>query len=231
MKIFTKSMVMAILLAGLMSFVAKATVLTTYSTDDAYIKNTNKGKYTGTNDAMRIDSDGTNIYSSVVQFALPDLGGEIFQSATMRLFTTVATWAYVDQDGQGVPVSAYRLGSAWSESNVTWKFPDYGWAVPGTLGTASTPTDTVITSYSDPGHWEEFNVTADVADMYLNGGNHGWALRTESGNRTYFQTRQGTPAPELVVTTAPIPEPGSLFLLGTGLLSLVSFVRRKRIFS
>jgi len=236
MKISTKMMVMAILLAGSMSFAAKAAVFTAPASDATYIKSAKATKNFTYIDYIRVESD-YGYHGVVGGFTLPDLGGASLLSATLRVQTTSF---YQDGNGDGIAVSAYRLGQAWAEGTVTWNFPAPDWAQPGFLGTAATPSNTVATTSGDA-HWEEWNVTADVADMYANVvGNYGWTLRVvpeaNVDNRIDFWTsrhvdntsNQNAPNPELVITTAPIPEPGSLFLLGTGLLSLVSFVRRKR---
>jgi len=237
MKILMKSMIMAVLLAGLMGFTAQATVLPTIlGTNDGSVKPYKVNNVYNDLNGIRVsDENGApSVYLGIVGgFVLPALpGGESLVSATLRLSTINPGWSWTDNNNDGtVAIGAYRLGSAWGETTATWNNPSAAWASPGVSGTAATPVDIQLTTHTPAVHWEEWNVTADVADMYANTvSNYGWGLQVETpgDGRIWFAGHERGPAPELVITTAPIPEPGSLFLLGTGLLSLVSFVRRKR---
>ncbi|NOX97539.1 MAG: PEP-CTERM sorting domain-containing protein [Nitrospirae bacterium] len=242
MKMLMKGMTVAILLAGLMSFTAQATVFTQLATQDTSLKPYKvNNNYNGTGWGFRVSDEnpdaaiGGDVYTGIVGgFTLPDLGGENLVSATLRLETINPAGSWLDPDGNGtVEIGAYRLGSAWDETTATWNTPSPGWGAPGVAGTASTPVDIQLTTHTPAVHWEEWNVTTDVADMYANiAPNYGWMLQVENpgDGRIWFNRHENGEAgtAQLVIETAPIPEPGSLFLLGTGLLSLVSFVRRKR---
>jgi len=234
MKILMKGMIMAILLAGLMGFTAQATILpAVLATQDTTLKPYKpNNNYNSLGWGLHIEnsSAANHIYTAVVGgFTLPDLGGESLVSATLRLQNSNHS---ADLDlNPGVTLGVYRLGSAWDETTATWDTPSSAWASPGVAGTASTPTDVQVDTLV-AGDWVEWNVTADIADMYANGNNFGWAVQGEIADDGYIYLQRhengDTVTGQLVIETAPIPEPGSLFLLGTGLLSLVSLVRRKR---
>jgi len=251
MKMFIKGITVAILLAGFMGFAAQATVINAPITADTELR----GWVPKTNSNWNYRSDmGVGIWGSgsqgpkkiLVAADLPTLPtGEVLVSAVLKLYPTTS-WG----DGTYVvPVSAYRMLESWNAGEVTWDYRVKSTSTDNWLGVDNAQGDgnhhaavasalTILPSaFPDPADWQTWDLTADVADMYANGGNYGWLLasdvttgNTRAGNtRGSFVTSEGTAnTPYLEITTAPIPEPGSLFLLGTGLLSLVSFVRRKR---
>jgi hypothetical protein len=86
------------------------------------------------------------------------------------------------------------------------------------------------------GTWSGFNPVTDyLGDMYLGGGfinGNGDAVFTDSiGNTLIYADNQTPPSYQFEAskasTTDPVPEPGTLLLVGTGALSLLTTVRRK----
>jgi len=112
-------------------------------------------------------------------------------NAVLRVYL-VSSWDY---PGKTRTITTYRINSAWSESNVTWNTsPSIG----GSYGSAG------VTHGS--WDWYSFNVT-DLVRGWVNGTipNHGVMLRGPewSGSDSSwksFSTREGSYAPQLVIT-------------------------------
>jgi len=180
-------------------------------------------------------TEAGNEQRTLIQYDYAPLAGQTIASATLRLFgeSFSGSTAAVTED-------IYRVGSAWSETQVTWKASSTGnnWANQGgdALGTTGTQLTNPFTHWSGNGtrtpQWFEFDVTSLVAGA-VNGSfdNHGMLLVGNTGNQLAWVSREGhsfgnvpVNTPQLVVETQSVPEPVTTTALA-GLLAAA--LRRK----
>ena len=165
----------------------------------------------------------TNIYRTYMMFDLSSIpDSDQVEEATLALYQV---------NGAGYAIAGdrvhYVVNDNWDEMSITWNSrPDSG--VPGDLiGQNDDGYDHRGWSYWDllaNGAWDP---SADLADNSLSlllketeGGtmSHNWYSKEYSDDSSL--------RPYLKITTSPIPIPGALWLLGSGLISLLG-VRRK----
>jgi uncharacterized repeat protein (TIGR01451 family) len=150
------------------------------------------------------------IARSLIQFdtsAIPP--GTSIDSAILQIYLS-GSWDY---PGRTRTITTYRIGSAWSESSVTWNMhPSYAEA----YGSASVT--------HGAWSWHSFDVTNLVRE-WVNGSlpNYGVMLRGPevSGSDSSwrgFSTREGSYTPELVITYSGYTTPADARLAGEGLI-------------
>jgi PKD repeat protein len=144
------------------------------ATDDAQVRSAAPTTNYGSSVELRLRFDGTNDYRSYVKFAVSGLSGPV-TAAKLRLFTT---------DPSNVGGRAYQTGTSWTESAITWNTAPSLGALLATAG----PTTT--------GTWVEF----DVSSVVTANGSYAFGLDTTSSDSQVYSSRQGSNAPQLVLT-------------------------------
>jgi hypothetical protein len=143
---------------------------------DAMVKSTSPTKNYGAETTLRVKTDDT-AWRSFVRFDVSGLAGSVTR-ATLRLWVT---------DGSREGGRVFPVASAWSETGLTWQ------SAPALAGTPLAVAGAVADDT-----WVELDVTAAVAGN----GAHAFGLLSQLSSSTYFSSREGVHAPELVVTTA-----------------------------
>jgi hypothetical protein len=148
---------------------------------DARVLQSNPDTNYGTLSRLDVDSPGEESY---IRFAVSGVSGAV-QNATLRLFAT---------NGSSNGPSLYLTGNSWTETGITWN-------------NRPAPTTGVI---ADAGvlasnAWAEYDVTAQVTGD----GTYSFVLQPDSSNGVTFESREGSPPPELVLTftSGPAPTP------------------------
>jgi hypothetical protein len=157
------------------------------TTRDSYVDEDQPGTNFGSNSNLVVQSqNGARDQRTLVYFALiPPPSGCVISSATLRLYATFVH--------SGRNILAYRVGLSWTESGVSWTNQ------PATVGSPAT-----ASSGSAVG-WKEWNVTAQVEQMYATS-NNGFLLKDQTEDESpaknqIYQSREGSPNdPQLVVT-------------------------------
>ncbi len=172
-----------------------------------------------------------NVQRTLMQFDLGGIpSGEQIESAILSLSVN-------ENYGNGNPTNLnmdiHAVLAPWLETQVTWNSAATGtpWAAPGgdfdpfvySTSTADAPSFAKIS-------WD---VTDLVREWYSGSlDNFGLLLQSVTGNGLIFDSQQiaSDTKPILTVThvEAIVPEPGSVVLMGVGLLSLVGLIRRQR---
>jgi hypothetical protein len=215
------------LLAG--SFIASPADASTYNlspTADTFVWSGLDANY-GTSTTLVSDyyAYDTNRKYSYLKFDLSGISGsEVITGATLFLYQSDYNYKtdYTHSNGTNL----YRIADdGWTETDLKWSNKPSG---TGTLIAAQNIPDTLVGWTS----WDLFQIAGwvpggDQSDGLLS------LLLTEAQftywNEHYFYSRENASnQPYLVVTTAPVPIPGAVWLLGSGLLGLVTFRRRFR---
>ncbi len=175
------------------------------------------GSTTGTyNQNGFAGSDGTGAVSrDYLQFSLPIVADTYVSSAKLLI-------AYGSSfNTASFPLSIYTTTNAWTPATITWDDqPGPGTAL-ATLNpiTNNTTFPIDITNYVNANYIQDGIVSVIVGatnEYFVSGSPNSWRYLNGSG-----ETLSYTLSPLL------IPEPGSIILLGAGLLSL-GFIRRRR---
>jgi PKD repeat protein len=132
----------------------------------------------GTDVSLRVRLDPTGSYRTYLRFNVTGLAGSV-TSARIRLWCT---------DASPNGGTAYPTSTAWDEPTTSWS-------------TAPTATGAALGSAGSVavGAWAEFDVTSLVAGN----GQVDVLIADGDTNSAYYSSREGTAAPQLVVTTAP----------------------------
>ena len=156
---------------------------------DSYVSSAAPTKNYGSDAALRVNSGGTS-YTSYMRFNVTGMDTGV-QSAKLRLYVTDAS----AKGGNVYLVSnTYADGlGPWAESGVTLNNAP---AVGGTAVVSNTTAAALNT-------WVEFDVTNAVQDN----GIFNFALKTTATDSLRYSSREGTNAPQLVVTPQVIPPP------------------------
>ena len=132
----------------------------------------------GTDVSLRVRLDATGAYRTYVRFNVIGLAGTV-TSARIRLWCT---------DASPNGGTAYPTSTAWDESTTSWSSapPATGGAL-GSVGSVAA------------GAWADFDVTSLVSGN----GQVDVLIADGDTNSAYYSSREGTAAPQLVVTTSP----------------------------
>lgn len=150
-------------------------------TDDATVKSTSPTNNYGTADYLRLRS-GSPEWSSFLRFDVAGLPNPPTR-ATLRLWVT---------DGSNDGMDVFAVDPGWSEGAITFA------TAPSTSGAPIVTSPTL-----DTNTWIEVDVTAAVTGN----GPVAFGLRPRSSNSAYFDSREGTFPPQLVIETAPVSGP------------------------
>jgi hypothetical protein len=126
---------------------------------------------------LRADGGSDPAVESYLRFAVAGLAGPVTQ-ATLRVYAASPT-----ADGPAV----YPAGDDWSESGLTWANR------PARTGPAAADVAAVLT-----GEWVEY----DVTELIRGNGTYTLSLASDNVDGVNFRSREDTPPPELVVSTA-----------------------------
>jgi len=154
----------------------------------------------------RMLTDGDPASRVLLHFTVSGISGPV-TSARLRLFANNHS-----EDGQ----TLYRTTGAWTETAVTWTSqPVATGAALGKLGVV--PQDA----------WIEYDVTAAVTAS----GTYDFVLVSGTGDGSTYHSREGTYAPELVVTTevAPPPPPSTTATVDVTLRPAVGVLGTQRV--
>lgn len=148
---------------------------------DARVLQSNPTTNYGTLSRLDVDNPGEESY---IRFNVTGVTGAV-QNATLRLFVSNGS-----SDGPGV----YGVDSNWTETGITWnnRPPAFFGAI---ADVGAIPA----------GNWAEYNVTAYVTGN----GAYSFVFLPDSTDGVRFESREGNPVPELVLTfaTGPMPTP------------------------
>ena len=153
--------------------------LTVNAEADARVMEVSPDTNDGTLDRLDVDSPGEESY---IRFTVTGVTGAV-QSATLRLFVSSGS-----SDGPEV----YGTDNSWTETGITWNNrPAPTTGVIANLGSAARDT------------WAEYDVTG-----YVTGdGTYSFMLLPDSSDGIKFESREGSPPPELVLSFASEPTP------------------------
>jgi hypothetical protein len=155
---------------------------------DAWIDQSSPSANKGSDSILKVMSKSGNAnLRALVRFDLPSApAGCVVDTASLRVFAGSAS-------GSPRTLEALRVGSAWSESGVTWSNQ------PGTAGAA-------VTTTSGTGY-RQWNVAALVQAMYSAGSSHGFLIRDanegQDAEQQFFSREKGESPPLLVITFRP----------------------------
>jgi len=142
---------------------------------DARVAEANPTTNYGTASKLNVDSPGEQSY---IRFTVTGISGTV-QNATLRLFVTNGS-----SDGPGI----YGTNNSWTETGITWN--NRPAATTGVIANVG-----AIAS----GNWAEYNVTA-----YITGnGTYNFVFLPDSTDGISFNSREGNPPPQLVLSFAP----------------------------
>jgi len=143
------------------------------STADSWVKQSAPTKNYGTHTSLSVKSTSTRTY---VQFQVTGLAEPVL-SARIRLFV---------QDPSANGGRAYLVGSAWTETGITWS------NAPALQGTALGSAGAIAT-----GTWAEIPIPASI---FAGGdGTYSFAIADGSSDTAGYQSRQGPNPPQLVL--------------------------------
>ena len=212
---------------------ARADLITLFASQDAGLRGDNRDSAEGLDDKL-VTRENDPSYS-LVQFDLSSITG-VINSATLRM-----EWHSSDVANQGV--SVYRFGDlawestfgTWSQSSVTWNNVNGG--DDPFSAVAGTALDTVNSPNLGPGihtgTFAEWDVTLAAQEWAATPeNNNGLLLRSFAGGTalSFYSLQHGVlgTAPQLILNTTAVPEPGSFAILGTGVTIAFLCTKRRR---
>jgi hypothetical protein len=162
---------------------------------DARVNEANPTSNAGSDTSMRVREAVGGSYHCYVRFDASSISGTI-TSATLRLWVT---------DGSDVGGVVYPTDGSWAEGTITWN------NAPGNTGASIASLGSVST-----GTWAEWDVTSAVTAAQID-----FVLKSTSSDSCFFDTREGTNPPELVIVTSG----GGTTLFGRGFILAGSLAR------
>ncbi len=150
-------------------------VLSVPASADAHVNSASLTKNYGTLSSLRVraPSSGSE-YRSYLRFDVPILDGPLL-AAELRLFVN---------DESPSSGNLYAVGSGWSESGITWS------------NAPTLPVSPLASAVDAPaGSWLSF----DVSSVVTGTGSHSFALASLSSNSVYYDSREATNDPVLVL--------------------------------
>jgi len=148
---------------------------------DSQVKESSPTTNYGNSSTLQADGASDPDVEAFIRFTVSGITGTI-QSAKLRV--------YVSTNGSTNGPAVYGTGTAWTETDITWNSrPSRNTGMLDNKGNVN------IAS------WVEYNVTALVNGS----GTFSFVLAADSNDAATFSSRQGSYAPQLVVTTDSIP--------------------------
>ena len=171
-------------------------------------------------------------------------GGADPTPRTIELHSLTADWGE-GTTGLGSPIAGSGQGFPANAGDATWNERQFGsaaWGTPGgDFSAGASGTSLVGEVLNAPSQWLSTAALVSDVQSWLDNpaSNFGWALvnadeATARDFRAFFSREADDPAlrPQLTVTytaaTTSVPEPGSLTLVGLGLMGAASRLRRRR---
>lgn len=181
------------------------TALTFSTVADSQVKESSPSTNYGNLSTLQADGASDPDVESFIRFTVAGVSGTI-QSAKLRV--------YVSSNGSVNGPAVYGTGTSWTETGITWNNrPSRSTGVLDNKGSVNI------------GTWVEYNVTA----LVTGNGTFSFVLAADSNDATTFSSRQGSNAPQLVITTGTVvptpsstPSGGSVVLVGAGDISTCS---------
>ncbi|MEZ4511563.1 MAG: PKD domain-containing protein [Chloroflexota bacterium] len=158
-----------------------ASLLSFSPTHDAHTKSSSPTSNYGNDSTVRLRA-GSPTYNGYFQFAVTGVTGSISQ-AKLRLYV---------KDGSPDVGTVYLVDNGWDEATITWEnAPALTGSPLGSLGSVGNKV------------WVEVDVTAVISTN----GTYSFGLTSSSTNSTYFDSREGSNPPQLVLTVDDGPPP------------------------
>jgi hypothetical protein len=219
---FLLALTIFIALAGLAPGQAQAATYTLNPTDDAYVSSISPTWNFGLSPyPLNIYTDGYDIYS-YLKFDLSSIpNGYVVTQATLHLNMYVHTIS-----GTGAMAELHQANPNWSEGTIKWEnqpgFNATVWSYVPLTGT--TPTGT-------PDNWVVWTVPNSGIDLIQDQLN----LLLKFNDLSFDASATFRPdeyevanvRPYLEIQANPVPLPGAVWLLGTGLLALAGLRKRR----
>jgi len=155
--------------------------LTFISEADSQVKESSPTTNYGYFSTLQADGASDPDVESFIRFTVAGVSGTI-QSAKLRV--------YVSTNGSVNGPAVYGTGTSWTETGITWNNRP-----PRITGVLDNKGNINIET------WVEYNVTA----LVTGNGTFSFVLAADSNDAATFSSRQGSYAPQLVVTTDSIP--------------------------
>lgn len=171
----------------------------------------------GENDGLSVVNSTSHRAHTLIKFDISSITASYVESAALSL--------YVNRKDITTAVNVYRITSDWDEMSITYN---------NSTVTRTTSDDVAVTIADGYVGWVEWDVT-DYVNAWLSGETNYGLYILDSHNVYLNQTRfissddetvDSLLYPKLTLTTSAIPEPASLLLIGSALVSLF-FKRRK----
>ena len=188
----TKSKLVGPLTNTLMQMNTSATLLTIVGETDSRVREANPNANYGADTALNVDGDaGANI-ESYIRFTVAGIFGTV-SNAQLRVYVT---------DGTYNGPAFYTTSNTWTETGITWNNR------PARTSAALADKDKLAVST-----WVDYDVTSVIAGN----GTYSFVLATDGTDLLGLSSREGSAAPQLVVTladatttTLPTPTPTTI---------------------
>jgi hypothetical protein len=165
------------------TFTTLSPALTFGPTDDAYVQSSSPTRNFGASSQLRVRKTSSTQLNAYLKFNVSGLSGSV-QSAKLRLYVADA-----GNDGGAI----YKVSNNYLETSTPWVESGLTWNnAPAISGSPLASAGAV-----KAGQTVELEVTAAITGN----GVYGFALRNNSSNAVYYQSKQGANPPVLVIQT------------------------------